>query len=104
MAGIIEGGIVPANKVADDGDYDKYEIEDAVKTLARAEEIKADAKLMKALRPELEKKAKAYYSLSELRDLAKSKMQQEAEEKATDAENGVGNYDGSDGDYTKGRK
>lgn len=77
--GIVENGIVPANKVAKDGDYDKWEIESAVETLAKAEEIKADLKLMKALRPFLEKKAKAYKSLDELRSLGTEMMKKARE-------------------------
>ena len=48
-------------------DYDKWELEDAVRTLQRAEEIKADKKLMEALAPMLEK---GITSLKGLRKLA----------------------------------
>jgi hypothetical protein len=74
---IIENGIVPANKVADDGDYEEHELKEACDVLARAEEIKANSKLMKAVQPLLEKKAKAYMSLSDLRDLAGKKKLEE---------------------------
>jgi hypothetical protein len=39
--------------------YDEYELKDAVRTLRRAEEIKADKKLMAALKPFIAKEAKA---------------------------------------------
>lgn len=74
---IIEDGIVPANKVANDGDYDEYELKEACETLAKAEEIKANPKLMKALQPLLEKKQKAYASLSDLREMAGKKRMDE---------------------------
>jgi len=77
---IVENGIVPANKVANDGDYDEYELKEACETLAKAEEIKANPKMMKALQPMLEKKAKAYMSLSDLRDLAGQKKMEEMTE------------------------
>ena len=38
---------------------DKWEIEDAVRTLIRAEEIKQDAELMKLVAPELKKRINA---------------------------------------------
>lgn len=62
--------------------YDEYELEDAVRTLCRAEEIKADKKLMKALTPHLGKKVKAINSVAELRNVAKTKI---LEEKASAA-------------------
>ena len=37
----------------------KWEVEDAVRCIIRAEEIKQDAELMKLVEPELKKKAKA---------------------------------------------
>jgi len=39
--------------------YDEYEISDAVRTLRRAEEIKADKKLLKTIQPYLEKEMAA---------------------------------------------
>lgn len=50
--------------------YDKYELESAVRDLERAEEIKADPKLMDALQPFLKKKMK---SIQGLRALSKEK-------------------------------
>jgi hypothetical protein len=58
-------------------EYSKWELEDACRTLQRAEEIKQDKKMMKALRPHLDKAAKAYKSLDELRKLAGSKAVEE---------------------------
>jgi len=39
--------------------YKEWEIEDAARTLMRAEEIKGDAELMKLVAPKLQKTAKA---------------------------------------------
>ena len=52
-------------------EYAKYELEDAARTLVRAEEIKSDKKLMDALGPYLDKQVGAYKSIAQLR--AKSK-------------------------------
>jgi hypothetical protein len=49
-----------------DGEIPDYEIESAVSTLQRAEEIKADKKLMKALQPFLKKKVKSIEDLRKL--------------------------------------
>jgi hypothetical protein len=51
-------GSVPEAKLIKEGDEkeDKWEIEEAVRTLARAEEIKGDAKMMKRLAPHLKNK------------------------------------------------
>lgn len=67
---LVEGHKVEDSKMADDGGFEKYELEEAVKALAKAEEIKADTKLMKAIQPELEKKYKAYMGLEEMRHKA----------------------------------
>ena len=63
-----------------DGEYDKYELESACDTLTRAEEIKADKKLMKALGPYLEKKKKAITSIEELRGVARKKILEDKSE------------------------
>lgn len=47
--------------------YDDYEIEDAVRTLIRAEEIKQDPKLMKACSSDLAKKVKAIKSVAQIK-------------------------------------
>lgn len=87
---IVENGIVPSKDVAKDGDYEEYELKEAVDCLARAEEIKKDDRLMKAIQPLLDKRARAYMTLSELRQHAsKVRMQEEkdaASKKAMDAE------------------
>lgn len=38
-------------------EYEKWEIEDAIRTLVRAEEIKADTKMMALIAPKLKEKA-----------------------------------------------
>jgi hypothetical protein len=48
-------------KIADD-----WELEDAVRTLAKAEEIKADDKMMGKIRPMLDKKVRSIEALKEL--------------------------------------
>ena len=66
----------PAEDMAEGGEkkeYDEYMCKDAVETLQKAEEIKSDAGLMKAIQPMLHKKVKAIKSLDDLRTLAKEK-------------------------------
>ena len=46
--------------------YDKYELEEACNTLLKAEMIKQDAKMMEALKPYLDKKAKAAAQLTKI--------------------------------------
>lgn len=46
--------------------YDEWDIKDAVRTLIRAEEIKADTELMALVTPELDKQAKATKSAAEI--------------------------------------
>lgn len=48
-------------KIADD-----WELEDAVRTLARAEEIKQDEKMMAKIRPMLDKKVRSIEALKDL--------------------------------------
>lgn len=62
----VTGEVVDAKEEKEKA-YDKWELEDACRTLQRAEEIKADKKLMEALAPHLEKGIK---SLAGLRKLA----------------------------------
>ena len=57
--------------------YDKWELEDAVRTLERAEEIKMDKALMKALGPFIKDKKKAIMSLDQLRKIAVQKISEE---------------------------
>ena len=44
-----------------DKEYEKWEIEDAIRTLVRAEEIKADKEMMALIAPKLKEKAKALF-------------------------------------------
>jgi hypothetical protein len=60
-------------------EFDKWEIEDAYRTLKRAEEIKANPKLMRLIKAEHDKDMKATQSLSGLKELANKKMAEEAE-------------------------
>lgn len=53
--------------------YDKYELESACDTLLKAEMIKQDAKMMAALKPYLDKKAKATSALTKIDSLDKLK-------------------------------
>ena len=46
--------------------YDEWEIKDAVRTLVRAEEIKADTELMALVTPELNKQVKAINNAAEI--------------------------------------
>lgn len=50
--------------------YEDYEIEEAVRTLMRAEEIKADPALMKCCMKEVSKKKKAISSIAQLKKMA----------------------------------
>lgn len=50
-----------------DPEWSEYQLKDHADTLAKAEEIKAHPELMKALKPHIERKAKAYKSLAQLR-------------------------------------
>lgn len=64
----------PAEEAAEPKEFEKFELEQAVRTLHEAEEIKQNASLMKAIGPMLDKKSKAIKSLDDLRALAKSKL------------------------------
>lgn len=63
----VTGEVVDDSKEEKKEGYDKWELEDACRTLQRAEEIKADKKMMLALAPHLEK---GITSLKGLRKLA----------------------------------
>lgn len=69
MGEMCDDGDGPDAENAADKKYDDWELEDHARTLTKAEEIKSDPHLMKALQPHLEKKAKAYKSLSELKQM-----------------------------------
>lgn len=63
----------PKEEAGESKKFEKYELENAVRTLHEAEEIKQDAELMKAIQPMLDKKSKAIRSLDDLRAVAKEK-------------------------------
>lgn len=67
-------GDTPEEEAAESPEYEKYELEEAVRVLTQAAEIQHDAKLMKAIQPLLEKKSKAVKSLDDLRAVAKEKL------------------------------
>jgi hypothetical protein len=67
-------------KIADD-----WELEDAVRTLAKAEEIKADQKMMGKIRPMLDKKVR---SIEALKELYNSKYNKPSEAMGEDDQDG----------------
>lgn len=69
----VTGEVVEGEKKDEEKGYDRWELEDACRTLERAAEIQADTKLMAALKPHLEKKINAIKSLEDLRSLARTK-------------------------------
>lgn len=66
---------------------DDYELDEAIRTLSKAEEIKADGGMMKKIKPLLDKK---YKSIEALKELYNSKYNQpgmdDAEEDAAEGE------------------
>lgn len=60
-----------------------YEVDDAMRTLLRAEEIKANDKLMDAVQKKLTGQSKAIKSIADLR---KKKAELDAEEEAEEAD------------------
>lgn len=66
-------GDSPAEEKAETPEFEKYELDNAVRVLHEAAEIKQDAALMKAIAPMLEKKKKAINSLDDLKAVAKEK-------------------------------
>lgn len=87
---IIEGGVVPSNKMAKDGDYDEDHLQRCADTIAKAAEYQADPKLMKALRPYLEIKERAYHSLADLRKIGREKILEEYGKKMSGQESEMG--------------
>jgi hypothetical protein len=63
----VSGEVVGEGGAEKEKGYDKWELEDAARTLVRAEEIKGDKKLMDALGPYLDKQVGAYKSIAQLR-------------------------------------
>lgn len=74
--------------MANDDKMHEYEIDDAVRTLLRAEEIKGNKKLLTAVLEKLGKQKKAISSLQDLRDLntKANEPKDEAEEAEEDEE------------------
>ena len=64
---------ISSKKVEKKKGYDEWELDDAVRTLIRAEEIKDDEPLMKAIKPHLDKKVKAVKSIADLKRIASEK-------------------------------
>lgn len=65
------------------GKFEKYECEDALRTLTRAEEIKADPELMKEVQKLAKKQKKTISSIADLRARA-DEMAMEDDESAED--------------------
>ncbi len=63
---------------------EKYEIENAVNTLLRAEEIKNDKRLMPHVHKHIQKKKAAISSLAELKEVAHDRRKELIEEKQED--------------------
>lgn len=64
----------------DTEECDEYEVDEAVRTLIKAEEIKQDKKLMAACVAQLDKKKKAINSIDGLRAKAKELDKADAED------------------------
>lgn len=64
------------NKVSTGNKYDEWCVEDAARTLMRAEEIKADPKMMKLVKEKLASQKKSITSIQGLKD-ARNKMMEE---------------------------
>lgn len=74
---IVRGEVVDGkDEEKKEKEFDEWELQSAADSLARAEEIKADAKLMAALGPYLEKKVASFKSLDQLRKLSVKKQAQ----------------------------
>jgi len=58
---------------------DKYELEEAIRTLAKAEEIKQDSDLMSKIKPQLDKKVKSIDGLKKLYEDKYNKASHEEE-------------------------
>lgn len=56
----------------EDSKYDRWAVDNACRTLMDAEEIKQDPKMMKLVKPMIDKKAKTITSLQDLKDHANS--------------------------------
>ena len=58
---------------------DKYELDEAIRTLAKAEEIKQDSDLMSKIKPQLDKKVKSIDGLKKLYEDKYNKASHEEE-------------------------
>lgn len=74
----IRGRDIPV-KEEKKGKFDKWEVEDALRTLQRAEEIRKDEKLMKEVVKFGKEKIKEIRSISDLKTAYTSKVQEENE-------------------------
>lgn len=72
------------DKYGQDGKYYDYAIRDAAECLTRAEQIKADSKLMpyvaKCVKEDLKAAKKAVSSIQDIRDIAQSKKDEDYED------------------------
>lgn len=73
-----EGG--PDEEAAETPEFEKYELDHAVETLQKAAEIRQNPKLMKAIKPHLDRKIKAVKSMADLRQRAKKVVAAEPKE------------------------
>lgn len=62
------------------GKFDRWEIEDAVRTIIEAEQLKLDTEKMKYVLPELEKRKKALDNFSSAAEVLYGKRQSENKE------------------------
>lgn len=62
------------------GKYDRWEIEEAVRTIIEAEQLKLDTEKMKYVLPELEKRKKALDNFSSAAEVLYGKRQSENKE------------------------
>jgi hypothetical protein len=67
-------------------EYDKKTINEAIETLVEADDIQNDPDLMKAIEPELKKKAARMMKVLELKDLWKKGLAEASEEEYKDAQ------------------
>lgn len=73
-----------APKSKDDHKYDEYAVTNAMDTLIKAEEIRADEKMMGLVKTQLAKKHKAIRSISDLKDVATEMDKEDLADNAND--------------------
>lgn len=71
---------IEMKEMGEENEMDEYDLKCAADTLLKAEEIKADPKMMAALKPYLEKKAKAIKSIADLRSARQEMNAQEEDD------------------------